>query len=154
MALLPFQRKACCELLLPLKICRLRQDLNSQTLGPVTSMLSTRSPRTTFWDVAPCSIVDIERYSRGAYSSIIRVIIMEVVSASKRRLISSKLLGPASQKTTMFILIAVRIRNLTNSCEFITPKWTDQRRLNAYTWPALSLCRRSCRSNTALSSPR
>jgi hypothetical protein len=54
----------------------------------------------------------------------------------------------------MFILIAVRIRNLINSCEFITPKSTDQRRLNAYTRPALSLCRRSCRNNTALSSPR
>jgi hypothetical protein len=47
MALLPVRRKACCRMLLPLKILRPRLGLNPQALGPVPSTLTTRPLRKT-----------------------------------------------------------------------------------------------------------
>jgi hypothetical protein len=46
MVLLLLQRKSCSGFLSPLKIHRLRPGLNSRTLGPMASTITTRPPRT------------------------------------------------------------------------------------------------------------
>jgi hypothetical protein len=66
-----------------------------------------------FWDVAQCSLV-----SKVLTASII-ALIMEAVSTQKRRSISTRLHGAASQKTAIFIFLAVRTCNLTRKSWFL-----------------------------------
>jgi hypothetical protein len=64
---------------------------------------------TAFWDIAPCSLVEVDRRSRDAYclhhegdiSSII-ALTMETVSTYKSLLTSTRLHGALSQKAVIF----------------------------------------------------
>jgi hypothetical protein len=86
----------------PYKDCRATEDDGDEVYGYATCA-TIHDKITAFWDVAPCSLVWVDRRFRVAYC-IIRVITSE-----------------ASQKAVIFILYAVRTWNLT-----IHDKWTKQ----------------------------
>jgi hypothetical protein len=68
---------------------------------------------TVFWDVAPCSLVDIYRRFRGACCPHPSPDWWRQQAPLKHWSISSRLHGSISQKTVIFIFAAVRRRNLT-----------------------------------------
>jgi hypothetical protein len=64
-----------------------------------------------FWDVAPCSFVDIERHLIGACC------LHHQGGTLKRRPVSTSLHDATSQKTVIFILVPMRILNFTKLIE-------------------------------------
>jgi hypothetical protein len=65
-----------------------------------------------FWNAAPCRLVEIYRRFRGAYWLIAWWWRQE--APLKRQSISTRLHSATSQRTVIFILVAVRTLNLTN----------------------------------------
>jgi hypothetical protein len=57
---------------------------------------------TAFWDVAPCSLVEVDRRFRGFIS------LMKAVRASQTSVYFYETNGATSQKAIIFILAAVR----------------------------------------------
>jgi hypothetical protein len=57
---------------------------------------------TAFWDVAPCSLVEVDRFFRGEDC------LHHKYAPLKRRPASTRLRGTTSQKAVIFILLAMR----------------------------------------------
>jgi hypothetical protein len=68
-----------------------------------------------FRDIAPCSIVEVDRSFRCTYG-LHRSDDARQYASPKRRSISTILHGAISQKAFIFILAAVRTSNLTMEC--------------------------------------
>jgi hypothetical protein len=60
---------------------------------------------TAFWDVVPCSLMEVNRRFRGGTASII-TLMMEAVCIFERRVTSTRLHGSKSQEADIFILTA------------------------------------------------
>jgi hypothetical protein len=75
---------------------------------------------TAFWDTTPYSVVDVDRRFRGAYclhhqgDVSITALMMETVRISETSVYFQESTRHYIQKAVMFILAAVRFRNLTN----------------------------------------
>jgi hypothetical protein len=84
-----------------------------QLEGPIQNFTSVKMA--VFWDVVLCSLVDIYWCFRGAYSLRHQGQWWQHEVPLKHRSVSTRLHGAVSQKTAIFILIAMRNWHLTRT---------------------------------------
>jgi hypothetical protein len=89
----------------PSPSCRNSLDLATLTVSDDEHKSSCSSKMTAFWDIAPCSLAEVDGRCRGAYC---------LRHQGEIRSTSTRLHGATSQKTAIFILAAAIIWNLTN----------------------------------------